>query len=115
MDITKILIIICLAAILTLISLLILYIQSRKENKELEEELQCTYLVRNIKLTVDHIPVEITYCVAYKKKHESKEDHRNLILSHLKINNFGTASFNEKMVRDHLRNYGLRNVRITRL
>lgn len=113
MDITTILIVICLTAILTIITLLILLIHSRKVNKELQEELQGTYFVRNVILTANRIRVKITYCIAYKNKHESKEEHINKIRSHLEINSYGSPDFNEKTLRDHLRNHGFRNVRIT--
>lgn len=112
METTKILSLVCAALFVCIVGLIILLLASRKKNKELREELEGTYLIRNADIVVNDHKIKINYAIPYRKRKQAKQDQVNTIRAHLEINNFGEQKFNERMVRDHLRNHDIRNLNI---
>ena len=73
------------------------------------------YLIHRAKIKVQDKRLHIVYCIRYDKRHELRGEHEKLIHECLVKNHFGTPSFDNSSWREHMRNNGIRGIRIEEL
>ena len=109
METIKILTFVCITQFVCIARLIIIFLASRKENKELKEG---TYLIRNVEIVVNHRTIKVNYCIPYDKRCQSKQDQAIMIRDQLEAFDYGCPNFNEDSARWSLRNLHIRNLNI---